>query len=681
MLRKTWTVLLTIIALTIPGSVNAGILGASYVADTPFPQYSHFWSDSSQIEWGPDEQMNDEAVTCTLGGSFHVYLKNKGTEPLTVDDVLLGGISLKRAVAFDTSRKYKGVAHAASMFFSDLSEAERKTLIDAGEPIWYKIEPASIAPSETGEITVRLRRTPGLVRLTVKTSDEPEDIAMVTSPQPRVESISFSDGLDRAYLYFSRSDRGHRITAVRVDGADVTGTSIIGEDSRLTTAPVVVSLRTALARGSYHCFEATYDDGKTAIAGIRAYADEMAYGVWGAKPGKETEMEIGRAHVADLGVHNINMQMEIIGSDAVRAYMKSPEGREGMKALGIKMIVGEPEKAWSGALAWYLADEPDTADFRVEKLPSQSRVGAIAQGLIEHAETLRQTDQSVPNMLNVDMTFKPDNWYVYGQLPDIFAADPYYQTRLAQAYWSKPGTIPQYSKATFVYAVGAVCRSSCAPKPLHLMLNSTKLVRPDKEFRFATPEEKRIEAYYALAAGAKGLSYWWLLPVAKGGSGSSGCMEDTPEARTLWDAIGLLGAEIRTAGSLITRSCPADIPVKASKWVWTRSLLAGTDTLVLLVVNDNYACDRLGTVIQPVENAEASIGLPAWLSPRSVFEISYKGTGDVQHDQSEDGLGLNLGTLDVTRIVVITSDPDLRSKLQARYDAAFASNVAQLTKR
>ncbi len=648
-----------ILFLTIPASVGAAVLGASWVADVPFPEYSSFWSD-------------DDTGQRALGGSVHVFLKNTGTQPVTIDDVLLGGISLKPAIAFDTSRKYKGVAFAASIFFSDLSEAERRLLIDAGEPIWYKIEPKSIAPSATGEITIRFRHTPSAsLQLAIKTSAGMETVTVPMKAQPRVEGISFSENLDQVHLYM----RSRAVTRVLMDGTDVTALSTIGRDPALAITPIVIKPKSPLVRGSYHCFQANCDDGTTAVAGIRAYADELAYGVWGAKPGKETDLELGRAHVADMGVHNMNMQMEIIGSDAVRAYMKSEEGRQAMKSLGIRMIVGEPEKAWSGALAWYLADEPDTADFRVDKLPAQSRVGAIAQGLIEHAETLRQADQTVPNMLNVDMTFKPDNWYVYGQLPDIFAADPYMQTRLAQAYFSRPGTIPQYSKATFVYAVGSICRSSCAPKPLHLMLNCTKLVKGDKVFRFATPEEKRIEVYYALASGAKGLSYWWLIPVAEGGDGSSGVMADEPAAKALWDAIGLLGAEVRTAGPILMRSCPADIPVTASKWLWTRTLLAGTDTMVLLLVNDNYASDRSGINIEPVENAEASVNLPAWLDAKSVFEVSDQGIGDVKYDRSGSKLDLHLGTLDVTQMVVITSDPGLRSKLQVRYDGRFAANV------
>lgn len=666
----------TIAFLCLASSVGAAVIGASWVADIPFPQYAHFWSDSSLIELGPQEQMDDEAIRRALGGSCHVYLKNTATGPITFDDVMLGGIGLNRAIAFNRERKYKGVAYAASIFFSDLTEAERKSLIEAGEPIWYKIEPRTIAPSATGEITIRLRHTPSAsLQLAVKTSAGMEDVTVPMKAQPSIEGISFSESLDRVYLYVHYGG----VSRVLMDGMDVTALSAIGRDPALEITPIVIKPKSPLARGSYHSFQTVHDDATTAISGIRAYADDLIYGVWGAKPGKESDLELGRAHVTDMGVHNINMQMEIIGSDAVRAYMKSAEGVQAMKSLGIRMIVGEPDKAWPGALAWYLADEPDTADFRIERLPPQSRVGAIGQGLVEHAETLRQADQSVPNMLNVDMTFKPDNWYVYGQLPDIFAADPYMQTRLAQAYWTKPGMIPYYSRATFVYGVGSVCRSSCAPKPLHLMLNSTKLIKGDKVFRFATPEEKRIELYYALASGATSFSYWWLVPSAKDGDGSSGCMADEPEAKALWHAIGLLGAEVRTAGPILTRSCPARVPTNASRWLWTRALIAGTDAMVLLIVNDNYASDRLGIVIQPVEDAQVSVDLPEWLSAKSVFEIDWHGIHDVHHDQTGSKLNLALGTVDVARMVVVTSDPGLRSELQSRYDRLFRANVELLT--
>ena len=68
-------------------------------------------------------------------------------------------------------------------------------------------------------------------------------------------------------------------------------------------------------------------------------------------------------------------------------------------------------------------------------------------------------------MLNVDYTFPPFNWRIYGQLPDIFAADPYYQPRLREAFAKSPARAELFAKATYVFAEAAIwrhCSTECA---------------------------------------------------------------------------------------------------------------------------------------------------------------------------------------------------------------------------
>jgi len=64
---------------------------------------------------------------------------------------------------------------------------------------------------------------------------------------------------------------------------------------------------------------------------------------------------------------------------------------------------------------------------------------------------------------------------------------------------------------------------------------------------------------------------------------------------------------------------------------WVRSLVAGLDTVVILCVNDDCANDRLGTTIRPVENAK---------------------------------LDVILGTVNVSRLLVVTSDAGLCGRLR-----------------
>jgi len=182
-----------------------------------------------------------------------------------------------------------------------------------------------------------------------------------------------------------------------------------------------------------------------------------------------------------------------------------------------------------------------------------------------------------------------------------------------------------------------------------------------------------MEVYYAVAAGAKGISYWWFSPDTY----CRGCGSDDPEALALWREIGLLGAEVRTAGPVITRSCPIALPVTATPFLWVRTLLSGADTIAVIVVNDDVACDRVGTVYQPVEKASVKVKLPSWLKPTDAFQITYSGTKDVSWAGKSE-IALDLGKVEISRLILITSNTKLRSQLQSVYDTKFAANVAKL---
>ena len=115
----------------------------------------------------------------------------------------------------------------------------------------------------------------------------------------------------------------------------------------------------------------------------------------------------------------------------------------------------------------------------------------------------------------MDANLKPDNYYAWGQSVDILQVDPYYQKRLVDAYWDNTNLIPLYYQAyPYIYAVSRAVCSAAEPNPSNVILyscqwqqsvNGATLVWP-----FPTPESKRMEIYYALAGGAKGLCYWWM---------------------------------------------------------------------------------------------------------------------------------------------------------------------------
>jgi len=169
--------------------------------------------------------------------------------------------------------------------------------------------------------------------------------------------------------------------------------------------------------------------------------------------------------------------------------------------------------------------------------------------------------------------------------------------------------------------------------------------------------------YYSLAAGAKGLAYWWYLTDFE----FNGLGAGTPGALALWKEIGLLGAEIKTAQPLLVTSHPVDWPLAASANVWARALAVGTDSMILLAVNDNYTNDGAGCHYNPVANATVTVTLPSWMQHPTAFEIAASGLSDVNLQTNGNQVVVGLGTLNVSRMIVLTRNASLRANLQQRY--------------
>ena len=664
-------------AVCAAASAATQLLDSYYRFDVPCPQFKQFWRDMSDREAALNLRLWDKS----LAGSAHVYLLNTGTEPLVIEDVVYAGISLKRAIAF-SDQNVRREADPASVFFSDLKEADRRKFIEAGGPIWWRVRPRRTAPGEVCEVAVRFRTNPpgGSVKLVLAVKGtNPMTVTIPMKRRPRFESISFSSDLTRITAFCSVSAKPP--TRLILNGKDVTAGCTIRFDPKISVCPIVARLSSPLKRGSYCCLQAVYPDGAKATELIKVWSDEPAYGMWGGRPGQANDTANAKAYFDDLAAHNINTQMEMIGSDSVIEFLKTPEGRDYIATLGIKRTVNEHLKqGTTNPYLYFLADEPESADFYVKGVPPQYKMGCLTQGMVDKAQSLHEKDPVTPSGMNINYTFRPHSTYAYGLIPDILMCDPYYQARLGQSFARRPRNVPLYTNAKYIYAMTALPRLACMPHPLHMVLYavSAQSGKGVVKFRFPTPEEKRIEVYYALAAGAKQISYWWYTPVPPGTKGANGCGADDPQAKALWNQIGLLGAEFGTVSRLIADGCVADLEVTAPEDLWVRTLLSGADTVIVLCVNENYASDRLGTVYQPIEQCRLEVSLPAWIRARDVFEVTWKGTRDVRWDFGRK-LDLQLDATELTRMIVVTSDPGLRSRLQERYQTKFAAKVAKLT--
>jgi hypothetical protein len=651
------------------GTANAAVtlLGIQYQPDRAFPEHQCFWSEKTYPT---------SCNTPYLGANVHLYLRNSGSSTVTVSDVTLAGLSLKTCLKerIDADKR-----HAYSIYFASLSSEQLQTLINAGEPVWYKTDPASIPPGGVAQVVLRLRYTPVTPTISIGVVSSGGTVSVVvpvTADVPAVAGVSFSWDLTKAYIYWRRTG-GAGPTTILMDGADVTANTTTVSDPSVGLVASVLQPTQPFSPMSYHVFQGVYADGKTATASLRAWMNPFIYGTWGGQSVADGDNEAASASLIDFTNHGMNA-LVMNGSAVTSVLMKSPSGRQFVADHGYGFVIDEIGKwACDNPLMWFIRDEPDCADSRVSNLPAGGghNVGVLAMSGIERGEELRAANPLTPTTVNIDGTYKPYNYYNYGQLPDVFMQDLYYQARMREAYWTYPNRIPLYQKATYIYASTQVASSACEPNPLHVILYSCQWKDSSGAiFPFPTPASKRIEVYYALAGGAKGLAYWWY----PNGNPSSGLAADTPAARALFKEMGVLGAEIKTAAPLLVTSCPATMAVQGSPGVWVRSLLVGADTIVLLAVNDQYLNDEAGTHYTPVAGASLTATLPAWLPSPSAFEIAAGGIHDVATQVNASQLQVNLGTLDLTRMIVLTSNPQLRATIEQRYEQEVRPGVCTI---
>ena len=86
-----------------------------------------------------------------MGCNVHAYLKNTGASSVTVSSVSLEGYNLETVLKLNT-----GVHDARSIYF--YWDNPPQDILDAGEPVWYKVDPSATIPAGgVAQVVVRLR--------------------------------------------------------------------------------------------------------------------------------------------------------------------------------------------------------------------------------------------------------------------------------------------------------------------------------------------------------------------------------------------------------------------------------------------------------------------------------------------------------------------------------------------
>ena len=670
--RRCARVLLAVVASGVAGaaaSAEVTLLGVQYRQDNPYSEYLCLWHDRNYpTSCGAD----------VVGANVHVYLRNDGASSVTVTDVTLAGYSLNKILRERVEGKHPPL-HSIYYYWDNPPQ----DILDAGEPVWYKADPATIPPSGVAQVVVRLRFVPVTqpISLGIVTSAGTLSATIpVAADLPHLASVGFSPDLTRVYVHWRRSD-GDAPTTILMDGSDVTQSATTVGDPTVNFGATVLQFAQPLSPMSYHVFQGVYDDGSKATGSIRAWVNPFVYGTWAARPTADGDFAAAKAWIDDAANRGVNALIMNISSGGLADYLGTSAGRQYAADRGYGFVIDAPGQ-WSSnnPRMWFIDDEPDAEESNTScgtgyrpPCGGGHTMGILAMSFLERGEELRRHYPLAPTTINTDGAFKPTNYYTYGQVADVLMVDSYYQKRLSDTYWFDPQRIPLYEKATVIYATSLAVTTAAEPNPSHMLLYSNEYHDPNSSnvWPFPTPQSKRIEVYYALAGGSKGMGYWWFRP----GRPPNGLGAGGPDANALWKEIGLLGNEIKTAAPLLVTSHPVALTAEGSDGVWVQSLAVGVDTLILLVVNDQYYNDQAGIHYTPISDATVTATLPAWLQSPTAFEIAAGGLSDVSTQLSGNQLQLNLGTLDLTRMIVVTTNTELKATLQQRYDQEVAPGV------
>ena len=612
----------------VPGAADWRALDARWRPDAnPWAKQQvwegYLWSEG----WSERDQFYPQH--CHPAGSLHVILRNASKRS---DTILLTHVDGAPIADVATSPERAGRVIWYRVESPRLGSPE--TGADRNDAQWSQMEPAEVAPGGWAECSIRLRSLPkraARLRFQLGSGGTLEAPVAIKAPRVRFESISFSSRIDRAFIYL-RSLDGKRIGkgSVQLDGRNADRTSRWTQGTALGDFVLLdVKLQPPWESGSHHLIEVHLHDGQQLVQPVRAWDGYFAIGLYGVL--EPDRVKAAKAHGINAYFSGgISPMLDELSLNVVPAYNVG-EGRTRTAKQ-------------SGVLYYQNKDEPDAHDFtRGEALPVMQRLGVNAQAeVLPLMRYQRARDPQTPNLLLVDNTYKPLQWYVYGQIPDIYCTDPYVPLNGRQVDY-----VPRALEAA---------RDACTPRPLVSVLWACGLSGQGRRLgdRPPTPEEERMMVFYAVGCGVKGIAYFIDLTATTGEGQFSGLSDNKP----LWEEVERTNRDLAALAPHLSIGCPM-APPRADGNIWWRSLLCGPDHVVLIVVNQNHyiGFETKYTYAwhEPARNASISLALPNHFRRCQVVEISGGRLRPMRSTVRGSELRLQLDKVDTARAFLISA--------------------------
>ena len=509
------------------------------------------------------------------------------------------------------------------------------------EVIWWRTWPNPVPPRGYAEISVRLRYPlEADATLSLRAGTEVLEVTVPKDPPAfRIETIGWtSNGRQVTIVAWqlsrdaSAQPKVAPIKRVFLDGVDVTDRSqILSPDFFHGVCPIVIRLNKELKAGSFHTYKLEAEDGTTVACTLRSLDEFLRLGMYGA----DDLADNVRRGITELSHFHTRTRAHL---DKYLRYGLRSAFHIGERPAAD--VVGHP-----AVHGYLLHDEPDVWDASAP-WPEPLRIGYHGPEIVAHTHRCAATDPFKPVMMTLDLTYKPGNYYVYAQIPDIVTPDCYPLTHAQPLRW--------------VREVTEACRLAAGPRRVEIITQVNWEDRsPQMKFRRPPfPAEVWIQYLYGLGSGARGFSgyEWYDWQDHHGAKNYPGVM----------DAVGQTFRRFQLVAPLILQAHPITLATCGKEAVWLKTLVCGKD-LLLVVVNEDY--DSLPTDFQVRAKQPVEIRLPPipWLEPTQALQVDDGEFSQLDLARTSAETRLTLPTLQVGQVILVTGDKRLPPRLITRY--------------
>ncbi len=469
---------------------------------------------------------------------------------------------------------------------------------------WYHIAPNPVPPSTPADIMIKLVSALSKpVKVEVITDKSPFPVARLVEPEPlklQLSYVAFSDDYRKAYVYARNdTDVSLRISRVKAFPVTISEINFVAGPLILPSqkACLVVRFSEQVKSGQYILFQLSTDQGIQATHLVKAYTYFPI-------------QAFGEDHRGPLSFDAVNLDMHYPATEAdFEKTKKEPWFR-----------------------AYHLIDDPACRDAAPGK-----KLGSTALEVIRRKHVCWQKDPVHPTIIYICQFERPLNYFVYGELTDLIAIDPYpivldHESPFRNAHWV------------------SLAKKACEPRPLYTIPEAFHILGNEYS-RYPTPEELRLTVYLQIAYGSKGIWYY----TKDAGAGGY-------EANPLLEAeIGKVNAELRKLRPYLKIAEPMRLGEVDSGKVAIHTLLAGDKGMVVILINNQCVSlpfafefeNEQPFTFEPQKNINVQLTLPPALDVGSILAID----GDKEHSvpfaKRDDIVTFSLPHLSITKQLLI----------------------------